>query len=156
MKLWFREYFDINYWSVALTDHWLTESHDFIIRCLDGRLDGCFCNALSNEKKESKENTEITFPSTSVFQDQKTSWLGTKVKFKMTENYISNLNIESQRKVEPEVKVDTRPSQLRWLGVSRLYSVTVFDSAIPWLHYTAGCEKLTKLQCNSRHWRHTN
>ena len=56
--------------------------------------------------------------------------LGTKVKFKMTENYISNLNIESHRKVEPEVKVDTRPSQLR-SGVSILHSVTVFDSAIP-------------------------
>ena len=48
----------------------------------------------------------------------------------MTENYISNLNIESQRKVEPGVKVDTRPSQLR-SGVSILHSVTVFDSAIP-------------------------
>lgn len=49
----------------------------------------------------------------------------------MTENYISNLNIESQRKVEPEVKVDTSPSQLSRPGVSLVYSVTVFDSAIP-------------------------
>ena len=44
-----------------------------MFRSLDGGLDGGLLHALSNEKEESKENTEITFPSTSVFQDQKTS-----------------------------------------------------------------------------------
>ena len=63
----------------------------------------------------------------------------------MTENYISNLNIESQRKVEPEVKVDTRPSQLRWLGVSLLYSVTVFDDIVQYLDYYTALQDVKNL-----------
>ena len=44
-----------------------------IFRSLDGGLDGGLLHALSNEKEESKENTEITFPSNPTSSKIKTS-----------------------------------------------------------------------------------
>ena len=44
-----------------------------MFRSLDGGLDGGLLHALSNEKEESKENTEITFPSNPTSSKIKTS-----------------------------------------------------------------------------------
>ena len=146
MKLWFREYFHINYWSIALTDHWLTESHDFIMKVSWWWPRWLLLQCIVKWEKRKQRKYWNNFPFHLSLPRSKNF-------LTRNESQIQNdrkLHFESQYWISP--KSWTRSESWHWAisievaGVSLFfYSVTVFDSAIPWLLYTAGCEKLYQI-----------